>query len=68
VALHGKGDFFGEGCLNGQLRRLATVTTMTDCELMRLEKAAMVRVLHDYPKFSELFISHLLARNAQQGS
>lgn len=47
VALHGKGDFFGEGCLNGQLRRLATVTTMTDCELMRLEKAAMVRVLHD---------------------
>jgi CRP/FNR family transcriptional regulator, cyclic AMP receptor protein len=65
VALHGKGDFFGEGCLNGQVRRIATVTTMTDCELMRLEKAAMVRVLHDQPKFSELFISHLLARNAR---
>lgn len=65
VALHGKGEFFGEGCLTGQSRRLATVTAMTDCELMRLEKAVMVRVLHNEAKFSELFVSHLLARNAR---
>ena len=65
VALHGKGDFFGEGCLNGELRRIGTVAAMTDCEIMRLDKAAMVRVLHDEPKFSELFISHLLGRNAR---
>jgi CRP/FNR family transcriptional regulator, cyclic AMP receptor protein len=65
VALHAKGDFFGEGCLTGQLRRIATVSAMTDCELMRLDKAAMVHVLHDETDFSELFISHLLARNAR---
>ena len=64
VALHEKGDFFGEGCLTGQ-RRLATVTAITVCEIMRLDKATMVRVLHDQPKFSELFILHLLARNVR---
>ena len=65
VALHGKEDFFGEGCLNGHRRRLATVTAITECEIMRLDKATMVRALHDEPKFSELFISHLLARNVR---
>src|SRR5213592_670283 len=62
VAMLGPGDFFGEGCLAGQPRRIATVATMTECEIMRLEKAAMVRVIHEEPRFSELFISHLLAR------
>ena len=65
IALHEKGDFFGEGCLNGHSRRLATVTATTESEIMRLDKATMVRVLHDEPKFSELFISHLLARNVR---
>jgi CRP/FNR family transcriptional regulator, cyclic AMP receptor protein len=35
---------------------------MTECEIMRLEKAAIIRVLHKEPAFSEMFISHLLAR------
>ena len=65
VALHGNGDFFGEGCLTGQPLRLATVAAMTDCVIMRLDKAAIVRVLHDEPKFSEMFMSYLLARNAR---
>ena len=65
VALHEKGDFFGEGCLTGQPRRLATVTAITASEIMRLDKATMVRVLHDEPKFSQLFMSHLLARNVR---
>ena len=65
VALHGNGDFFGEGCLTGQPLRLATVTAMTECVIMRLDKTAIVRVLHDEPKFSELFMSYLLARNAR---
>jgi CRP/FNR family cyclic AMP-dependent transcriptional regulator len=65
VAIHGKGDFFGEGCLNAQTLRLATVMAMTDAVVMRLDKEAIVRVLHDQPKFSELFIAHLLARNAR---
>ena len=65
VALHGRGDFFGEGCLTGQSRRLATVAAMTECVIMRLEKASIVRVLQDEPKFSEMFMSYLLARNAR---
>ena len=65
VAIHGKRDFFGEGCLNGHRRRLATVTAITASEIMRLEKATMVQVLHDQPKFSELFISYLVARNVR---
>lgn len=65
VALHGKGDFFGEGCLTGQPLRLATVMAMTECVIMRLDKEAIVRVLREEPEFSERFMSHLLARNAR---
>ena len=65
VALHGDGDFFGEGCLNGHSLRVATAVTVTECVAMRLEKAAIVRVLHDEPKFSEMFMSFLLSRNAR---
>ena len=61
----GKGDFFGEGCLTGQPLRLATVAAMTECVIMRLDKAAIVRVLHDEPKFSEMFMAYMLARNAR---
>jgi CRP/FNR family transcriptional regulator, cyclic AMP receptor protein len=63
VAVLGTGGFCGEGCLAGQLRRMATATAMTECEIMRLEKAAVIRVLHDEPAFSQVFVSHLLARN-----
>jgi len=65
VAIHGKGDFFGEGCLTGQPRRLATVIATTESAVMRLEKAAMVRVLHDEPDFSAMFLAYVLARNAR---
>jgi CRP-like cAMP-binding protein len=65
VALHAKGDFFGEGCLTGQRLRLATVVAMTDLEVMRFDNAAIQRVLHAEPSFSELFITHLLERNAR---
>ena len=62
VAILGPDEFCGEGCLTGQQLRLATATAMTECEIMRLEKAVMVRVLHEEPAFSELSLSHLLAR------
>lgn len=65
VALHGEGDFFGEGCLTGQPLRLGTVVAMTDSVIMRLDKASVIRVLHDEPKFAETFMAHLLARNAR---
>jgi CRP/FNR family cyclic AMP-dependent transcriptional regulator len=62
VAILGSGEFCGEGCLAGQPQRIATATAIAECEIMRLEKRAIVRVLHDEPAFSELFISHLLTR------
>jgi CRP-like cAMP-binding protein len=62
VAILGPDEFCGEGCLTGQPLRLATATAMTECEIMRLEKATMIRVLHEEPAFSEMFVSHLLAR------
>ena len=65
VAIHGKGDFFGEGCLNGQPLRLASAAAMVDSTIMRFTKAAIVRVLREQPKFAEKFMSHLLARNAR---
>jgi len=63
VAILGVGDFFGEGCLAGQSQRMASATTMSDCSIMRLEKAGVIRLLHDQPTFSELFLHHLLSRN-----
>jgi CRP-like cAMP-binding protein len=62
VALLGPDEFCGEGCLTGQPLRISTATAMTDCEIMRLEKAAIIRVLHEEPTFSEMFLSHLLTR------
>jgi CRP-like cAMP-binding protein len=52
VAILGADDFFGEGCLAGQPRRMATVTAMTECGIMRLEKAAIIALIHDEPTFS----------------
>src|SRR5687768_16140083 len=62
VAVLGQGEFCGEGCLASQPRRIASATTMTDCEIMQIGKSAIMRVLHDEPSFSELFISHILTR------
>jgi CRP-like cAMP-binding protein len=62
VAILGADEFCGEGCLAGQSRRIATVTAMTECTVMRLQKTSIIGVLHDEPAFSEVFISHLLTR------
>src|SRR5271154_5661833 len=62
VAVMGPDEFCGEGCLTGQPRHLATAAAMTECEIMRLEKSAMICVLHEEPAFAEMFISHILAR------
>ena len=48
--------------LAGQVRRIAWVATMTDSVIVRLEKAAIVRVIHQEPAFSEMFIAHLVGR------
>ena len=63
LAILGPGDFYGEGCMNGQSRRTATVKATTECTTIRLDKGTMVRILHDEPDFAELFMAHLLHRN-----
>ena len=63
IALLAGGDFFGEGCLAGQIKWMSTATAMTDCETVRLDKLEMVRVLRDEPVFAEIFLHHLLSRN-----
>jgi CRP/FNR family cyclic AMP-dependent transcriptional regulator len=63
IAFLGADEFFGEGCLAGQTQRIATVTTMMDSVIVRLDKTAIVRVIHEEPAFSEKFISHLLGRS-----
>jgi CRP/FNR family cyclic AMP-dependent transcriptional regulator len=62
VAVLGPDEFCGEGCLAGQPRRMATASAMTECDIMQLRKADIIRVLHEEPAFSEMFVSHLLAR------
>jgi CRP/FNR family cyclic AMP-dependent transcriptional regulator len=58
-----EGDFFGEGCLTGQLLRLCSATTMTDCCVMRIDRESMTGVLHRESAFFDMFMAHLLARN-----
>jgi len=62
IATLGPDEFFGEGCLAGQMQRMATAATMTEAVIVRLEKAAILRVIHEEPAFSEMFIAHLLGR------
>jgi CRP-like cAMP-binding protein len=63
VAMLEPGSFFGEGCLAAQLVCMTTATAMEDSTLVRIDKQAMVRTLHDEPTFSALFLTYLLARN-----
>jgi CRP-like cAMP-binding protein len=65
VALMGVDEFVGEGCLIGQPKRLATASAMTECELMRVEKSEIQRVIRDEPAFSQMFVAHILERNAR---
>jgi CRP-like cAMP-binding protein len=62
VAILGANEFFGEGCLAGQTQRISTVASMADSVVMRLEKTAIMHVIHQEPAFSEMFIGHLLGR------
>ncbi|MDQ7841982.1 MAG: Crp/Fnr family transcriptional regulator [bacterium] len=65
IATLGPGDFFGEGCLAGQRRRMATATATTDGSVVRLKKRTMIRLLHDEPTLLELFMSYVLSHNVR---
>jgi CRP-like cAMP-binding protein len=62
VAVLGVDEFFGEACLAGQAQRIATVKALTDAVIVRLDKAAILRVIHQEPAFAEAFIAYLLGR------
>jgi len=57
------GDFFGEGALAGQSMRMGSATALTDCEVRRIDKKAMMLALHREHTFSDLFVAYLLSRN-----
>jgi len=58
-----EGEFFGEGSLAGQTLRMGSATAMTDCELLQIDRKAMMLALHREHAFSDLFVAYLLARN-----
>lgn len=55
IGILSEDDFFGEGCLTGQRLRLGTAAALTECSLMRIEKKAMMDVLHREHAFSDMF-------------
>jgi CRP/FNR family transcriptional regulator, cyclic AMP receptor protein len=63
IGILSEGDFFGEGCLAGQTLRMASAAAMTDCNLLRIEKKAMMEVLHREHSLSDMFVAYLLGRN-----
>jgi len=63
VAILEPGQFFGESCLNGHKLRMSTATTLEACVITSVTRAAMLATIQDQPKFSELFMTYLLARN-----
>jgi CRP/FNR family cyclic AMP-dependent transcriptional regulator len=65
IAMLDVGDFFGEGCLAGQPLHMATAVAMADSTIVKVEIDTMIRVLHEEPKLSEMFMAFLLSRNIQ---
>ena len=63
VAILRPGDFFGEGCLAGQPRRMATASALSASTVLVVEKAQMLEMLHTQPALGDRFLSHMLARN-----
>jgi CRP-like cAMP-binding protein len=63
IGILGDGDFFGEGCLAGQPLRMGSASAITTCDILRIEKKAMMQALHREHKLSDRFVAYLLARN-----
>src|ERR1700675_3474384 len=63
IGILGEKNFFGEGALAGQSQRMGSAAAMTDCEVLRIDKKAMMAALHREHAFSDMFVAYLLARN-----
>ena len=62
IAILRQGDFFGEGCLCRQARRISTATAIRQSTIARVTKPTLVSIIREDPSFAKLFISHLLFR------
>ena len=62
IGILGDGDFFGEGCLAGEHLRMGSATAITNCDILRIDKKAMMQALHREHKMSDRFVAYLLAR------
>ena len=65
VAMLGPSDFFGEGCLAGQMIRIGTATAITPTTVLEITRNQMVKVLHEQHALSDRFIAHMLSRNVR---
>jgi CRP-like cAMP-binding protein len=65
VAIMEAGQFFGEGCLNGDTARVATATSLGDSAIVSISKHAMREALKNEPRFAQLFVNYLLTRNTR---
>jgi CRP-like cAMP-binding protein len=65
IAMLRAGDFFGEGCLAGQPLHMASAVATAETEIVRVEKDAMIKMLHEQPSFSKMFMAFILSRNIQ---
>jgi CRP/FNR family transcriptional regulator, cyclic AMP receptor protein len=63
IGILGEKNFFGEGTLAGQVLRMGSAEAMTECDIQRIEKKAMMDALHREHAFSDMFVAYLLARN-----
>ena len=63
IAILREGEFFGEGSMAGQVRRMGSAVAMTACEILRVDKKAMIEALHREHTFSDMFVAYLLQRN-----
>jgi CRP-like cAMP-binding protein len=65
IAIVNERNFFGQGALAGQVLRMGSAAAMTDCELLRVDKKAMMNAVHGEHAFSDMFVAYLLARNTR---
>jgi CRP/FNR family transcriptional regulator, cyclic AMP receptor protein len=63
IAVVEAGHFCGEGCLVGESLRMSTAMAVTDCTVVRLEKPAVIRAIHDDLPFAEFFVTYVLNRS-----
>ena len=63
VAILEPGDFFGEICLTGQSRRVATATTIGPATVLVITREKLIEQLHSSSAFADRFLAHMLKRN-----